>query len=143
MACYQIYPAADCKFVVLGALEAKFWAAFCCAVEHPEWIARQHEPMPQSSLIQELRDLFITKPRNYWVEHLSGVDCCFEPLLEPKEVAGYPHVQHRRLVDMPCADNNPVDIRFPVILNGEKPLLRSSLSEVSPESVIERWQKMV
>lgn len=142
VACYQIYPTADGKFVVLGALEGKFWAAFCSAVEHPEWISRQHEPMPQSKLIQELRDLFVTQPRNYWVERLSGVDCCFEPLLEPNEVVNYPHVQHRGLVAVPCTENKPADIRFPVILNGEKPLLRSSLSEASPEVVIDRWQKM-
>ena len=37
-ACYRVYRAADGKPVALAAIEAKFWANFCRAVDKPQWI---------------------------------------------------------------------------------------------------------
>lgn len=140
VACYQIYPTADGKFVVLGALEEKFWHTFCAAVRRPEWIPRQHEPMPQTGLINELRELFATAPRDAWVDLLSTADCCFEPLLAPEEVAGQPQVQHRRLLHNACGEDLPTDISFPAMVDGKTPRQRRPLRETSAAAVIGRWQ---
>jgi alpha-methylacyl-CoA racemase len=77
---YNIYETADNRFVTLAALEAKFWSAFCTAVSRPEWVDRQAEPMPQTSLIAELNDLLGDQPLSYWQATFDGVDCCFEPV---------------------------------------------------------------
>ncbi len=45
---YQIYRTADGRFVSLSPLEPKFWMNFCTAVERPDWVARQFEPVPQT-----------------------------------------------------------------------------------------------
>ena len=140
VACYQIYRTADQKFVVLGALEEKFWQAFCTAVGRPDWIARQHDPMPQTALIGELRDLFATASRDNWVAMLAAIDCCFEPLLAPEEVVAQPHVVSRQLVEAAQDQALPVEIRFPVMTNGETPRLRKPLREVSVETVAVDWQ---
>ena len=42
-ACYRVYQCADGEPVALGAVEAKFWANFCRAVEQPAWIAGQYD----------------------------------------------------------------------------------------------------
>jgi crotonobetainyl-CoA:carnitine CoA-transferase CaiB-like acyl-CoA transferase len=140
MACYQIYATSDCKFVVLGALEEKFWAAFCQAVDRPEWIARQCDPMPQDDLIHELRQLFAAHTRNDWVERMAEVDCCFEPLLTPDEAIHQPHVSERHLVDCSPGCASPVDIRFPAKLDDSYPPSRSPLAEESADVIVKRWR---
>lgn len=140
VACYQIYKTSDHKFVVLGALEEKFWRAFCSAVERPHWIARQHEKMPQTALINEVRALFSTASRDSWVALLAGTDCCFEPLLDPEEVAKHPHVIHRQLIEPRRDDDSSIDIRFPVTVDCEIPCQRPALREVSVEAVAADWK---
>jgi crotonobetainyl-CoA:carnitine CoA-transferase CaiB-like acyl-CoA transferase len=141
VACYQIYKTSDHKFVVLGALEEKFWQAFCHAVERPEWIARQHEQMPQTTLISELRAMFSTATSENWVALLAGTDCCFEPLLTPEEVFGHPHVKHRQLVESAQGDALPTEIRFPVRVDDRTPCKRKPLCESSVETVTANWQE--
>jgi crotonobetainyl-CoA:carnitine CoA-transferase CaiB-like acyl-CoA transferase len=140
MACYQIYRAADHKFVVLGALEEKFWRAFCTAVERPEWISRQHEQMPQTALIGELRALFATAPRDNWVDLLAGTDCCFEPLLAPEEVVEQPHVKYRQMIEPAQGGALPAEIRFPVMMNARTTRQRTPLREATVEKAAADWQ---
>lgn len=142
MACYQIYQTADAKYVVLGALEEKFWSAFCKSVGREEWIDRQHEPMPQTALIKELRALFASATRDHWVAMIADADCCFEPLLDPAEVGGHPHVRDRHLIEPPQGVQRPVDLRFPAVVNGDLPVERTPMREASAMSVAERWQAL-
>ena len=139
VACYQIYRTADQKFVVLGALEEKFWQAFCTAVERPQWIVRQHEKMPQTALINELRVLFATSSRDDWVALLAETDCCFEPVLVPEEVASHPHVIHRQLLEPSRDGALPSEIRFPAIVDQRTPRHRQPLREVTVEDVAAGW----
>ncbi len=139
VACYQIYRTADHKFVVLGALEEKFWQAFCTTVERPEWIARQHVKMPQTALINELRALFATASRDDWVSLLAETDCCFEPVLAPEEVACHPHVVHRQLLEPSLDGALPTEIRFPAIVDQRTPRHRQPLREVTVEDVAAGW----
>jgi len=98
-ACYNVYQTEDQRVVTLGALEPKFWHSFCVAIQHPEWIERQFESMPQVELIDSLRDLFLSKALAYWVSLFDPIDCCFEPV--PLEGAVYQHPQtvSRQLFD--------------------------------------------
>ena len=57
-ACYRVYRCADGEPMALGAVEAKFWANFCRAVERPEWIAQQYDRSRQPALIDEVAALF-------------------------------------------------------------------------------------
>lgn len=141
VACYQVYRTADQKFVVLGALEEKFWQAFCVAVDHPQWLTRQCDPMPQSSLIEELRTLFATASRDSWVQRLTGIDCCFEPVLEPAEAASSPHVVHRQMLAAAQGARQPADLRLPVLLDGAPPRQRQPFDETTVDLVVARWSK--
>jgi len=75
---YNIYETADARFVTLAALEGKFWRAFCTAVQRPEWVDRQADPMPQVGLRAELKSSFASHPLSHWQALLRTVDCCFE-----------------------------------------------------------------
>jgi len=138
-ACYQIYPTADDRYVVLAALEAKFWHAFCRAVERLDWIDRQQEPLPQTDLIAELRAFFASASRDAWVERLAGVDCCFEPLLEPEEVLRQPQVVSRRLLAPALGKSLPADILLPLHVDGEPPRPRRPLRSAAVAEVAARW----
>ena len=137
-ACYHIYRTADGRFVALGAIEEKFWQAFCTTVDKPDWIERQHEPLPQEELIADVRALFSTLTREDWQRRFTGVDCCFEPILEHSEVAAHPHVQHRKLVEFRETEQS-CDALFPVWVNDRSPVSRRPLQQVSATEVLKDW----
>ena len=43
VAYYQVYETKDGRHVMLGAIEPKFWRAFCLAAGRPDWVERQFE----------------------------------------------------------------------------------------------------
>lgn len=92
---YNIYRTQDACFVTLGAIEPKFWANFCTAVERTDWIARQTETLPQRALIEEVAALFAARGAAQWEALLGPVDCCFAIVLEAHEVAGHPQIAAR------------------------------------------------
>ena len=60
-ACYRVYWTADDKPVALAAIEAKFWANFCRAVQRPEWVNQHQDRERQPALIEAVAALFKTK----------------------------------------------------------------------------------
>jgi len=113
---YNIYRTGDRRFVALAPLEPKFWKAFCDAVEHPEWVMRQSDRLPQEALIDQVREMFASRPLAHWLDRLKDVDCCFEPVPSTEEVAQHPQIKSRRMLhgDEPSypawIDGNPVPI---------------------------------
>ena len=94
-ACYQIYRTKDGRFVTLGALEPRFWQAFCAAVDRPDWCARQGDSVPQDSLVAEVAALFEAEPLRHWIALLDDVECCFQPVLEAGEVPDHAQIRSR------------------------------------------------
>ncbi len=138
-ACYQIYETADGRFVTLGALEEKFWAAFCHAVNREDWIARQGEPLPQRALIGEVAALMRTRTRDVWVGDMANVDCCFEAILEPDEVAADPQVRARGLVTQTTGADPMIEVLYPARFDGAQPVRRQPVKEVNAETVLRAW----
>lgn len=79
---YQVYATADARHVMLGAVEPKFWAAFCAGAGRPDWTGRQDEAMPQAALTAELAAFFAGLTRDAAVACFAGVDCCLSPVLD-------------------------------------------------------------
>jgi len=94
-ACYNIYQCKDGGFVSLGALEIPFWKRFCETVRRHDWIKRQNDSLPQSLLISELQELFLTKTRQEWSDSFQDVDCCFESILMTTELKPHPQIKFR------------------------------------------------
>lgn len=85
-ACYNIYQAADSRWLAVGALEPKFWAELCRRLGCEELIARQFEE-PQDSLKARIASIFRTQPARQWFEQLRDSDCCVTPVRTVSEVA--------------------------------------------------------
>ncbi|MDJ0947047.1 MAG: CoA transferase [Kiloniellales bacterium] len=135
-ACYGIYATADGRFVTLGALEPKFWAAFCAAVERPDWIARQAEALPQDDLIAEVAALFGTESLAKWQALLGPVDCCWQPVLEAEELLADPQTRARGLLQR---TGDLAEVLFPALIDDGVPAPRRPLEEVSADAVLRAW----
>jgi crotonobetainyl-CoA:carnitine CoA-transferase CaiB-like acyl-CoA transferase len=95
---YRVYRCADGKFATLGAVEPKFWAAFCAAAERPDWVARFDEPIPQTSLIAEVAAFFAGLSLEEATARLEPADCCFAPVLSLDEAVQTEQMRARELV---------------------------------------------
>ena len=117
MAYYNIYHSQDGRALALAAIEPKFWANFCNAVEHPEWIAIQNDMQQQAALKAQLRDLFATRTADAWHDLLNEADCCFTLVTPPQAITDDPHVQARGMARI-TADGLPI-MRSPVRLHAD------------------------
>ncbi len=81
-ACYALYETADRQWLAVGALEPKFWRAFCERLGRADLIPRQH-----ARAFDDVRALMRTKTRDEWMAHFDGVDTCLTPVLAPAELA--------------------------------------------------------
>jgi len=135
-ACYRLYGTSDGRFIALGALEPKFWRNFCHGVEKPEWVARQSEPLVQTALIEEVKDLIGSKPLAHWVDTLAGVDCCFQAVLEYPETIADAYVRERQLLQ---SEDGFLQVLFPAHFNGTPPQNRVAVQEMKFDQIIKIW----
>lgn len=116
-ACYRVYRCADGEPVALGAVEAKFWANFCRAVERPGWIAGQYSRSRQPDLIDEVTALFKSKPADAWAAQLTNVDCCFSRVIAPDQLLNDTQAAARGMVGL---DERGLPwMRSPIRLGGD------------------------
>jgi alpha-methylacyl-CoA racemase len=81
--CYRPYRCAD-GWVTLGALEPKFWAAWCEGVGRPELIDRQFDAVG-SDTHRAVEERFAARTRDEWQAFNDAHDCCVEPVLDLAE----------------------------------------------------------
>lgn len=86
-ACYDTYPAADGRWLAVGAIEPKFFANLCRRLGCEEWVAHQLDDARQDEIRAAFRAAFATRDRDTWVTELAGADTCVTPVLSPEEVA--------------------------------------------------------
>ena len=94
--CYRPYKCAD-GWVTLGALEPKFFAAFCHGVDREDLIAHQFE-QPGSPAHAEVEAIFAGRTRAEWAAFAEQHDCCLEPVLEVEEALESELVRAREMV---------------------------------------------
>lgn len=127
-ACYNIYITSDGRFVTLAALETKFWKAFCLQTDHPEWISRHQETLPQKELITELQRLFSSRSLAQWKSILAEADCCFEPIPDIVECAIHMQFAAR-------ASISGLQPAYPGFINGEPVEVKSDYLELAAGQV--------
>jgi len=113
--CYRPYACAD-GYVTLGALEPKFYAAFCRGVDREDLIGAQFEA-PGSAAHAELEAVFRSRTRAQWERFADEHDCCLEPVLELEEALDSELVRARGMVvavDQPGAEE-PVRLLGPPV----------------------------
>ncbi len=94
--CYRPYECAD-GWVTLGALEPKFWQAWCRGVGREDLIEKQFE-RPGSEAHAEVQATFKTRARAEWEAFAREHDCCLEPVLDLDEALASDLVREREMV---------------------------------------------
>jgi alpha-methylacyl-CoA racemase len=117
LVCYRPYECAD-GWVSLGALEPKFWQAWCRGVGREELIAMQFE-RPGSDAHAQVKEIFMTRTRDQWEAFAREHDCCLEPVLELDEALSSELVREREMVvelDQPGAASPVRQLGVPIKL---------------------------
>ena len=115
--CYRPYECAD-GWVSLGALEPKFWQAWCRGVGREELVAKQFEH-PGSDAHAQVREIFKGRTRGQWEAFAREHDCCLEPVLELDEALESELVSAREMVvelDQPGAQRPVRQLGVPIKL---------------------------
>lgn len=94
--CYRAYACRD-GWVTLGALEPKFWQAWCRGVGREDLIEQQFAP-PGSQTHEEVQSVFLQRTREEWQAFAAEHDCCLEPVLELDEALESDLVRAREMV---------------------------------------------
>ena len=86
LTCYRPYECAD-GYVTLGALEPKFWQAFCRGVGREDLLEHAFDPPGSRRTRSRRRDLRRSARASSGAQFASEHDCCLEPVLDLDEVA--------------------------------------------------------
>ena len=116
--CYRPYECAD-GWVTLGALEPKFWQAFCRGVGREDLIERQFE-RPGTEAHAHVVEIFKGRTRAQWEQFAAAHDCCLEPVLELDEALSSQLVRAREMVveiSQPGAERAVRQLGLPVKLS--------------------------
>ena len=97
-ACYDTYRAGDGGWLAVAAIEAKFWANLCRALQLEHWIDKQYDADAQDSIRAELAGAFAARSRDEWVTLLAPADTCVAPVLSVAEAAAAPQFVERGAV---------------------------------------------
>ena len=104
--------------MTLGALEPKFWQAWCRGVGREELIEQQFE-RPGSAAHAQVVEIFKARTRAHWEAFAAEHDCCLEPLLELDEALDSELVHARAMVvelDQPGAEQPVRQLGIPIKL---------------------------
>jgi alpha-methylacyl-CoA racemase len=96
MLCYRPYECSD-GWVTLGALEPKFWAAWCRGVGREDLVERAFDP-PGSDAHREVESIFRARTRAEWEAFAGEHECCLEPLLDLPEALDAAPVRERGML---------------------------------------------
>jgi alpha-methylacyl-CoA racemase len=102
--CYRIYETADRRHLAVGALELKFWQAFCDAAGLPQlrdrhWALGLAPGNAESGEVTAQVEARIrARSLQQWEEIFAAVDACVTPVLTPAEALAHPHHHARGLV---------------------------------------------
>jgi crotonobetainyl-CoA:carnitine CoA-transferase CaiB-like acyl-CoA transferase len=116
--CYRPYECSD-GWVTLGALEPKFWQAWCRGTGHEQLIEKQFE-RPGSKAHEQVCDIFRSRTRAEWAQFATEHDCCLEPVLDLDEALDSELVREREMVvtlDQPGVEGGVRQLGVPVKLD--------------------------
>ena len=121
---YALYRTRDGGGLSVGALEPKFWAAFCAGIERRDLEGRMLDPgaVVEVARVIEERDLA------FWAERFSRADACVEPVSSPEKARSHPQAVHRGVgsgFSLPFFDGAPGSIDL-----GRAPRLGEHTEEV-------------
>ncbi len=96
VACYLPYECAD-GWVSCGALEPKFWNAFCAGTERADLLEHQFAA-PGTDGHARIAEVFMGRTKAEWAAFNDEHDCCIEPVLDVDEALDSQLTKEREMV---------------------------------------------
>lgn len=88
---YDVYPTQDHRYMVVAAIESKFWKIFCEAMNLHEWIPKQYVfGNDAQQLRQIITEKFLKRTQSEWTAFFEPLDCCVTPVLTYHEALQNP-----------------------------------------------------
>jgi len=135
-ACYDVYQAADGRWLSVAAVEPHFWAALCRELGLTHRIGEQHDPARQDVLREELSRAFATRDSEEWLRVLGPV-ACVAPVNSPAEVLRDPHLQHRPLTLEVSVEGRPLRQMAPRLPVDDQPGLDKQPAGPTPAADVD------
>ncbi|EHK87917.1 acyl-CoA transferase/carnitine dehydratase [Saccharomonospora azurea SZMC 14600] len=89
---YDTYETADGRYVAVGAIETKFFAALVDVLElDPDTVPSRLDPQQWPRLREVLAEAIGKRTRDELVARAEGTDACLTPVLSPWEAPKHPH----------------------------------------------------
>jgi alpha-methylacyl-CoA racemase len=92
---YDVYETADGKWLAVGALEPRFYAALVAGLGLTDAPDRD-DPRNWPALRARLAARFAERTQDDWAAAFAGSEACVEPVLSLHEAAGDPHLAARQ-----------------------------------------------
>lgn len=120
LASYQPYRCEDGEWVVVAAIEPKFFVRLCELLGVRELAAGQYDPTAQEHLRNELARVFATRPAAAWHELLSSEETCTVRVMHPLEVASHPQLAARSALEGLGGSADHPAPRSPFVFDGSR-----------------------
>jgi alpha-methylacyl-CoA racemase len=96
---YRCYTCRDGRFVAVGALEPRFYAALLAGLGIAPEDAPQHDVSAWPALHARFEALFASEDRDIWAKRFAGTEACVTPVLTATEARAHPHNRDRGTFD--------------------------------------------
>ena len=98
---YRLYPTKDGRMLAVGALEQKFWDAFCDVVNlDPALRDDSRDPHATASRVSEI---VASETADMWRQRIAGRDCCCSLVATLEEARRNPHFLTRGVFPSPSS----------------------------------------
>jgi alpha-methylacyl-CoA racemase len=96
---YDTYECADGGYMAVGAVEPPFYQRLLEVLGLAgEDLPGQHDRSGWPTVRTRLTEVFLSKPRQHWIEAFASVDACVTPVLSFHEASQHEHVVAREVV---------------------------------------------
>ncbi|MFC5371563.1 CaiB/BaiF CoA transferase family protein [Brevundimonas faecalis] len=92
---YRCYACRDGRFVAVGALEPRFYAALIAGLDLTPEEAPQFDRSAWPAMHDRFAAVFATRDRDDWAARFAGTEACVTPVLSLEEAPLHPHNQAR------------------------------------------------
>jgi len=116
---YNIYQTKDGSYIAAAPLEDRFWRKFCEVIKLPnKFINMQNN---QNEIIKRIRNIIISKDKNYWTKVFDEADCCCSTVKSIEEAINDNHFKIRNIFEKKIANDEgeelpalpiPIDNQF-------------------------------
>lgn len=97
-ACYNTYATADDRYLVIGAVENRFWKLLCNCLKVPEFADLQYDDDRRNEIIDALSAIFKRHTIDHWDHEFKDIDVCYAKVKTFAEVNVDPLFKEREMV---------------------------------------------